>query len=288
MLLEEQNKHPRDSQISFQEEGHIYNINGDTSYTSTTTWVKSFFEEFNPDKVIYKMMSSNKWSSSKYFGKTKQQIKDLWRQDGQKASELGTKLHNDIEKFYNNLEYDNNTEEFSYFLNFVKEHQNLKPYRTEWYVWDEDIKICGSIDMVFENEDGELIIIDWKRCKEIKKEDSWGKKSICKTIGHLNDLNYWHYSLQLNIYKAILERSYGKTIKELYLVCLHPCNINKNYQKIKVPDLEKEVLSLFEERMNEINYIDVEEKVKDGIVYLVDENNNIYNENGEITGKWTE
>ena len=36
-------------------------------------------------------------------------------------------------------------------------------------VWDKELKLCGSIDMLFENEFGELELYDWKRCKEIKK-----------------------------------------------------------------------------------------------------------------------
>ena len=62
------------------------------------------------------------------------------------------------------------------------------------------------------------------------------------------DTNYWHYSLQLNTYKAILEKNYGKKVTDLYLVCLHPNNNNKSYQRIKVADLQDDVKSLFEMR----------------------------------------
>jgi hypothetical protein len=56
----------------------------------------------------------------------------------------------------------------------------------------------------------------------------------------------------LNTYKAILEEKYGEKIKGLYLVCLHPDNKNKNYQRIKVADLQTEVKELFEMRKKEI------------------------------------
>ena len=51
-MLSEINKHERDKYISFKEEGHIYNVNGNTDYTSVTKIVKNLFEQFNPDKVI--------------------------------------------------------------------------------------------------------------------------------------------------------------------------------------------------------------------------------------------
>ena len=80
--------------------------------------------------------------------------------------------------------------------------------------------------------------------KEIKKIDQKYAKTPC--IEHLPDTNYWHYCLQLNTYKAILEEKYGKIITDLYLICLHPENKNKSYLKIKVLDLQPEIKNLFE------------------------------------------
>jgi hypothetical protein len=59
--------------------------------------------------------------------------------------------------------------------------------------------------------------------------------------------------LQLNTYKAILEEKYGKVVEDLYLICLHPENKNKNYQRIKVVNLQSEVKELFELRRQEMN-----------------------------------
>ena len=53
-------------------------------------------------------------------------------------------------------------------------------------------------------------------------------------VEHLPNSNYWHYSLQLNIYKKILEKNYDKVIDEMYLLSLHPNN--SGYLKIKFPD----------------------------------------------------
>ena len=101
--------------------------------------------------------------------------------------------------------------------------------------------------MVFRNkEDGTLSIYDWKRCREIKKTDR--KCSKNPVIEHIPDTNFWHYCLQLNTYKAILESKYGATIRDMYLVCLHPENTNKSYQRIKVLDLTDDIKRLFAQR----------------------------------------
>ena len=74
------------------------------------------------------------------------------------------------------------------------------------------------------------------------------KFSHTECISHIPDTNFWHYCLQLNTYKAILEKNYGKTISGMALVCLHP---NKNnYQLIPVLNLQTEVQTLFNLRKN--------------------------------------
>jgi hydroxymethylpyrimidine pyrophosphatase-like HAD family hydrolase len=97
--------------------------------------------------------------------------------------------------------------------------------------------------MVYENPDGTLLIYDWKRCKEIVKENLYGAKALTACIRHLDDTNFWHYALQLNTYKAIIEEKYGRKVVGLCLVCLHPNNAD--YQLIPVPFLEKEMVDLF-------------------------------------------
>ena len=109
------------------------------------------------------------------------------------------------------------------------------------------MRFAGSIDMTYENKDGSIEIYDWKRSKGISK-NGYGKHATTQCIKHLPDSNFYHYSLQLNTYKALLEKNYGKKIKGMYLVCLHPNNANRSYQKIEVADLQDEVKKLFDLR----------------------------------------
>ena len=65
------------------------------------------------------------------------------------------------------------------------------------------------------------------------------------------DSNFWHYALQLNTYKAILELKYGKTVTNLRLVRLHPEAKEKSYELIPLPDLKREIEDLFREKKTE-------------------------------------
>jgi hypothetical protein len=253
--LSNKNPHPRDEHISFEEGPHIYTVCGDRGgYTSVTTWNHSHFGHFDADAIIDKMLKSKKMNdpSYKYYGKTKEQIKKMWDDKRISSSTAGTKMHNDIEYYYNNEPVENDSLEFSFFKNFVRDNPDLKAYRTEWMIYHEEMKLSGSIDMIFENPDGTLKIYDWKRCEEIKHEAEFNKFATTPCIDHLPDTNFWHYALQLNVYKYILESKYGKKITDLYLVCMHPDNKYKNYQRIKVPVLENEMPELVKLRLAQV------------------------------------
>jgi hypothetical protein len=245
----------------------------ESTYTSVTTFNHSQFPHFDADIIIDKMMKGKNWNpQNKYWGKTPNEIKEIWKMNGASVSSAGTNLHYDIECFmnqaienathetllnnyYQNMNYgkiNNESEEWQFFLQFVKAFPNYKPYRTEWMIYDEDLKLAGSIDMVYENPDGTLSIFDWKRAKEIKKTNGFEQYAETECIQHLPDSNFWHYSLQLNTYKAILESKYDKKVTALYLVRLHPNHSKKTFELIKCADLSKEIQDLFEYRKQQL------------------------------------
>jgi ATP-dependent exoDNAse (exonuclease V) beta subunit len=247
-------KHPHvlDSRIKFDEPTHTYSIDGNSDYLSVTTWVHSHFKPFETDKIIDKMMNSRNWTNNKYFGKTREEIKMIWEENRLQAASAGTLLHLDIERYYNKVMVSNTSIEYQHFINFTNEH-NLIPYRTEWTVFDTSLKIAGSIDITYIQENGDLMIYDWKRSKEITRNSLYEVYSTTECINHLPDTNFWHYALQLNMYKFILERNYNKTVSKMCLVCLHPNQTN--YKLFEVPELNYEISQLVDIRKKQIESI---------------------------------
>lgn len=246
-FLAQLNPHEKDQFIEFQEIGHKYFIHGESGYTSITTLIGKLFEHFDANKIIDKMLLGKKMldPSYKYYGMNRSEIIALWDANGKDASEKGTAMHENIEKFYNNIAVEDHSIEFGFFGQFILDFK-LKPYRTEWTVFYTKYKLCGSIDMIFENPDGTLQIYDWKRVKSIEYESFGNKTSIIPCIKHMPDTNFWHYSLQLNLYKMILEEQYGKVVTDLYLVCMHPDNPSSTYDRIQVPILKDEVSQILQ------------------------------------------
>nr|QBK87630.1 MAG: exonuclease [Marseillevirus LCMAC201] len=252
--LSQKNIHPRDKHIQFDDPTHIYTIDGDSNYKSVTTWIHEFFPHFDADKIIAKMRKGNNWNpSNKYYKLTDEQIKEGWNQNGQEAATLGTEMHLNIENFYNEqsstLEF-KNTPEYKLFRGYLQDHM-YETYRTEWMVYSKKYRLAGSIDIVYidPNDADKVILADWKRSKEIRYSNRWEKGfgPLAKT----DNCNYHHYCLQLNIYRMILEKYYGKTVTEMFLVILHPNQ--KKYIKIVIPRIWKPIMGMLADRLRSIS-----------------------------------
>lgn len=288
------NRHPRDQHIAFDEPTHKYYVNGSCKGNiSCTGFVHEFFGHFDAKKIITKMRKGANWANSKYYGKTDEEIMKEWSDNGKEASSAGTAMHFAIEQFMHGAldEIDPtvmNTPEWRYFMKFWKEcGDDLEPYRSEWEVFtdrldlpasqhrevftdaldspasERKIKLCGSIDMVYRRKsDSKFVIYDWKRSKEIKSDNPFG--SGLAPLDHLPDTNYWHYTLQLNVYKWILEQYYGLEVADLYLVILHPDQ--PSYRRMRLNILTDEVEDMIECRRRA-----VEEGCKQSVVLPVPE-----------------
>ena len=253
------NTHSRDEHIAFDEPTHKYYVNGSCEGNiSCTGFIHEFFGHFDGKAILTKMRRNpTKWAQSKYFGKTDEEIMKEWSDSGKAASEAGTAMHLAIEQFLHGSPEQINPEilttpEWRYFLKFWEDcGPDLEPYRSEWEVFTDSltpngerkIKLCGSIDMVFRRKsDGKFVIYDWKRSKEIKSDNPFG--SGLAPLEHLPDTNYWHYTMQLNVYKWILEKYYNVEVGDLYIVILHPDNTS--YRRMRLNIMEDEVEDMIE------------------------------------------
>lgn len=215
----------RDSLLLFQEADHryIYQPTGE-NFVSGTTFIHHFFTPFQGSKVVDKMMASSNWSKSPYFGRSKSDILDQWKKEGAMAAAAGTLMHSNIEKSWLGQEVNWSAQpvEGAYFEK-VKEsltNQGWFPYRLEWRIFTEDYKIAGTLDALFQNKEGQFLLVDWKRCKEFKYTNPW--QHALPPIQDLPDCNVIQYSLQLNLYAWILARHYNITVQEMRLYSFHP------------------------------------------------------------------
>ena len=246
---------PQDERISFEEEGHIYMLDGTRQLTSVSSVYSQYFEPFD----------SEKWAERKARSLpiTAEHLKEQWDSNGMMASFAGTHMHKQIEEYLNGDEYmapmcrftfDGKhihidkiihiDKEIEYFLKFA-EDVDFTPFRTEWRVFDEELGIAGTIDLICSCSDGSFEFYDWKRSKSLI--DEYG--NVCRTnkfntcgingLEHIQDCSYWHYALQQNLYKRIVEKCYGLKISAMHLLVLHP-DYNR-YHIIEIPNMPHEI-----------------------------------------------
>lgn len=115
--------------------------------------------------------------------------------------------------------------ELLFFYKFVSENQ-LVPYAIEFDIEDSELHRVGRVNALFrmkmyEYGDDKLMLYDWMRTPYMVPGSlTWMKKTI-----------------QLNIYKYILEKYYGKTIVKMVMVVFHRDNDNSTYEEIEIEDV---------------------------------------------------
>lgn len=246
MILAALNFHLRDQHIFFDEPSHKYTTRKVSEMTSVTTFIKSFFGEFDADLVIGRMQRFGSFAR-KYPGMTAEEVKASWKEKGTLAAKTGTKLHRYIELFING-EQDGDVEgidiEVGMFQDwFANLSPKYTPFRTEWIIYDEDLKIAGTIDMLFKIKEKRVAIFDWKCSKEIKFKNSERAKF---PLAHIDDCNFSHYSLQLNLYKFLLEKNYDLIVEEMNLVVIH--RVNEAARVIPVKEMQHEIKKMLQHK----------------------------------------
>ena len=233
------NRHRRDYYISFDETNHTYTVDGKI-LQSVTNIVENCFPKF--DAELHAKNTAAK------MGVTPEEVMAMWERKGKESRELGTAMHQKIEKYYQG-EKPYEDDAFKLFKVFA-EKVKLEPYRTEWAVYDTDYNIAGTIDFV-DYQDGKYTIYDWKRSDKIiangmpVKVSKYQEKGLYP-LEHLENCAYYHYALQLSLYKFILEKNYDIRVSDLRLGIFHP-SYDKPYV-LKMPYLENEVNTLMELR----------------------------------------
>jgi hypothetical protein len=230
------NRHPRDSRLKFYPEEHLYTLDG-VPITAASNLIARFFPEFDA-KYWSKRKASREGMSAK-------KLRKKWARSGQESRDLGTKLHEDIENYYLNGVHAEGID-YELFQDFLADHPDLRPYRSEWRIFDEKYMVAGTLDLVVKTATG-YDMYDWKRSKKVVDIDGspittnqWADG--IGPLSHLPDTSFNRYALQQNIYRSFLKKHYGIKIDTMYLVVLHP--YNGTYYKVKVPKRKEEVKAL--------------------------------------------
>jgi hypothetical protein len=243
--------------VKFYEKDHKYKINNEVCKYSVTTLLKKYSEEFDVEK--------NAKNVALKQNKNIETILKEWDFKREYACFKGTEFHKYIENFLNRkfLSLDDDglyrmllkegcedidSKQVKYketmrymvrnFLKFYEWYDKSFHYiKSEFAVGDIDSKICGTIDnLSYNRETKNLTVFDYKTNHTIKTVGFKGK-TMLRELSHLQDCELSKYSLQLHIYKRILEKNSGFKVDNLYIVWFPE---NQDYELMTPLDLNKE------------------------------------------------
>jgi hypothetical protein len=201
--------------IVFNANDHSYKSLEDSNidWVSVTTLVSHFKIPFDAKKVAERVSKNKK---SKWHGIDPVIIQQIWKNEADRSTTLGTFYHNQREDdicSFASIEREGITIPVfkpSGENNGIRHapSQKLEPgVYPEHMVYLRSVGICGQSDLV-EVVNGKVNIIDYKTNKEIKKESwvDWEGKSakLLAPVDNLDDCHFYHYALQLSIYMYII------------------------------------------------------------------------------------
>lgn len=247
---------------TFYEEPHIYTYKEDDGTEtqvgiSVTTLVSQYENPFNEDEVAERM--------SKIYGTDKQFFLDEWHYKRDFACCKGTHTHAYNEFLWKGEElysYDKDAviAEFGEdviapvwdrlkricqkFYDRFKD--KLVPIGLEQIVGSRDYDIAGAIDfLAYSKKLDAIIIIDYKTNNEIKTK-SYQDKKMLAPLDNIPDCNYYHYSLQLALYKCIIMHETNLKIHpQKWLVWINENNDDfKLYQCTNMDDKAQMLLEM--------------------------------------------
>ena len=222
--------------IKLQREEHKYILktNPDLEFTSVTTFIGQFFEEFNAKKIATKLVTSNR----NYMGMTVEEVLATWKD----AAEHGTKVHEELENYI--LNKDTLTEPKSIqgmnWLNKYKMKSSFDVY-PEVIIYSEELKLSGTIDLLlFDKINNKYIIMDWKTSKKIDTKSYKNKRGTKPASANIEDTKFNHYALQLSLYRYLLEEYYGIEVTQHLIIHLK----DNECLGLHVPYMKKNVLKM--------------------------------------------
>ena len=218
----------------------------DKKYVSVTTLIHSYTQPFDEDfwsayKALEKLLPKESWnmekksllSSHKFnkellnlynisendFNREQQNILDEWQATKDEACERGTKIHAEIEHSFYDAGTKCDVSKFGIGGKFTckKDYSDLdleKGVYPEYLIYRESddgiLRIAGQIDLIIKNGN-ELTICDHKTSREIKQKSFYDSKTKSSAkmkypLNNLDDVNYYHYALQLSTYAWMLQK----------------------------------------------------------------------------------
>ena len=240
--------------LTFEEDKHIYTMNGRKDYPSVSKVLKQFYTEFPSEEISYHKAGGDP--------QKQQQLLDEWAAAGEYSTNMGSRVHYVLEK--NVIERNGNYKEVRQpifdcdltqmmkgdaMINAGKKYVDLMEERgavlldTEMVLGDPDLGYTGQPDKIWlmmnraKTEFG-FVVTDWKTNKKKNFQETGYTKRLKAPFTKFPDTALGHYYLQLPLYAKLLLKMLQGTkyadVKLLGCVITHLSD-EAQFEEFKVP-----------------------------------------------------
>lgn len=224
----------KDRNFTFDETSHTYRYEK-IKFDSVTTFLKTFKVPFDREY----------WSKKKAEerGVDVSVVLNEWQEKANDATSLGTKVHKYIEDFWSgespelpdDERFLERVEKFNEI--FRKKLHVLMPLKSELKIFSRRWRLAGTIDQPFlfwsEQQDRPFLIIgDWKTNGEFKHDEhpKGRYKKLLRPFSHLYENHHNEYSIQISLYRLILEEEANIQTEDGFLCHIGPDDPAKLYR----------------------------------------------------------
>jgi len=240
--------------LTFEEENHIYTMNGKTDYPSVSKVLKKFYTEFPTEEAAY--------NKAKGDPIKQQELIEEWAAAGDYSTNMGSRVHfvleSEVIKKHGNYK-EVRQPEFKCDLTQIMKGDNMivagKKYLdlmeergavlldTEMVLGHPDLGYTGQPDKVWlmmnrDNTDFGIVITDWKTNKPKNFTVTNYTKKMLHPFDDYHDNALGHYYIQLPLYgKLLLKMLEGSKYGDikLYGCVISHLKEDSLYDEYKVP-----------------------------------------------------
>ena len=224
--------------LTFEEENHIYTMNGRTDYPSVSKVLKKFYTEFATEEIALKVAGGDP--------QRQQELIEEWGAAGDYSTNMGSRVHFILESevIKSNGNYKEVRQpEFECDLTQIMKGDNMivagKKYLdlmeergavlldTEMVLGHPEFGYTGQPDKVWlmmnrEKTEYGIVITDWKTNKPKNFVASRFTKKMLKPFGKYDDTALGHYYAQLPLYgKLLLKMLEGSKFEGILISCVY-------------------------------------------------------------------
>jgi|TARA_B100002003_G_scaffold189178_1_gene177929 ATP-dependent exoDNAse (exonuclease V) beta subunit len=215
---------------------YVLKKNKNQEFKSVTTVIGEYFKKFDKIGVSERLTDGH----PKYMHLTPAELRAEW----DATTQLGTDIHEDIDQYLRDSK-PSTLRRASIGINWLRQYLKgpMNKVLSEVILYSVELGIAGTVDILVEVPGtGTYEIIDWKTGK-LEFESYQGETAPHHITSDLMDCRFEKYTLQLSMYRYLLEKYYGFKIRNQVIAHLgeddckgYPTPYHKSHIKAIIND----------------------------------------------------